>query len=235
MGGSPRARRAAEAAVSLLRPGAAALPEEIFGMKSRSRRGSQDNVLDAEHGKRLEGAAEENVEKEEEVEARGPPPLLVVGQPVEDEENGRESAKETNKKTEKSEQKNKRKETTKSETSCDDRAPLEYWVPVVVQPSHLEGLVGAHPGVAKVVVRGVRVPGLGGAVPRAYVTLQSGVRLTPQQLVTWCTVNLDWNHRLRGGLVVAERLPNDLDTLDKAAVGIEAPPSPSLPIPVTPI
>ena len=66
------------------------------------------------------------------------------------------------------------------------------------------------------VVRGVRVPGLGGAVPRAYITLQvfspnyeyfifekgfivekqSGVRLTPQQLVTWCTVNLDWNHRL---------------------------------------
>jgi len=240
--GSPRARRAAEAAVSLLRPGAAALPEEIFGMKSRSRRGSQDNVLDAaEHGKRLEGAGEEDVEKEEEAEARGPPPLLVVGRPVEEEEkeNGRESAKATTKKKEKSEQTNRanneRKEPTKSETSCDDRAPLEYWVPVVVQPSHLEGLVGAHPGVAKVVVRGVRVPGLGGAVPRAYITLQSGVRLTPQQLVAWCTVNLDWNHRLRGGLVVAERLPNDLDTLDKAAVGIEAPPSPSLPIPVTPI
>jgi len=133
---------------------------------------------------------------------------------------------------------NERKETkseTSGKTSCDDRAPLEYWVPVVVQPSHLESLVGTHPGVAKVVVRGVRVPGLGGAVPRAYITLQPGVRLTPQQLVTWCTANLDWNHRLRGGLVVAERLPNDLDTLDKAAVGIEAPPSPSLPIPVTPI
>jgi len=230
--GSPRARRAAEAAVSLLRPGAAALPEEIFGMKSRSRRGSQDNVLDA--GKRVEEASEEDFEKEE--EARGLPPLLVVGRPADD-ENERECAKAaTNKKVDQTH--NERKEMkngTPGKTSCDDRAPLEYWVPVVVQPSHLESLVGAHPGVSKVVVRGVRVPGLGGAVPRAYITLQPGVRLTPQQLVTWCTVNLDWNHRLRGGLVVAERLPNDLDTLDKAAVGIEAPPSPSLPVPVTPI
>merc|ERR1719234_2313609 len=108
--GSPRARRAAEAAVSLLRPGAAALPEEIFGMKSRSRRGSQDNVLDAEHGKRVEGAAEEDIEKEEEVEARGPPPLLVVGQPVEDEENGRESEKAaTNKKSERTNRASERK------------------------------------------------------------------------------------------------------------------------------
>jgi len=87
--GSPRARRAAAAAVSLLRPGAQALPEEIFGMKSRSRRGSQDN--------------------------------------------------------------------------------------------------------------------------------------------------LDWTHRLRGGIVVAERLPEDLDTLDKAAVGVEAPPSPTGALPVTPL
>merc|ERR1712012_895524 len=69
----------------------------------------------------------------------------------------------------------------------------------------------------------------------AYIILQPGVRLTPQQLVNWCSKNLDWNHRLRGGLVVAERLPNDLETLDKAAVGIEVLPSPSLPIPVTPI
>jgi len=232
--GSPRARRAAEAAVSLLRPGAAALPEEIFGMKSRSRRGSHDNVLDADHGKRLDGGSEEDFE--EEAETRSPPPLLVVGRPAG--ENEREPTKAATKKKEKGEQMN-RAEMEKSESSgkisSDDRAPLEYWVPVVVHPSHLEGLVGAHPGVAKVVVRGVRVPGLGGAVPRAYITLQPGVRLTPQQLVTWCTSNLDWNHRLRGGLVVAERLPEDLDTLDKAAVGIEAPPSPSLPIPVTPI
>ena len=151
--GSPRARRAAEAAVSLLRPGAAALPEEIFGMKSRSRRGSQDNVLDAEHGKRLEvaEASEEEFAKEE--EARGPPPLLVVGRPGE-EEKGLESTKAAGKKKDDQTNRVKERKETKSETpgktSCDDRAPLEYWVPVVVQPSQLESLVGAHPGVAKV-------------------------------------------------------------------------------------
>ena len=149
--GSPRARRAAEAAVSLLRPGAAALPEEIFGMKSRSRRGSQDNVLDA--GKRLEGAeaSEEDFEKEE--EARGPPPLLVVGRPAE-EENGRESAKKKGEQTNIANERKETKSETSGKTSCDDRAPLEYWVPVVVQPSHLESLVGAHPGVSKVPVPG---------------------------------------------------------------------------------
>ena len=150
--GSPRARRAAEAAVSLLRPGAAALPEEIFGMKSRSRRGSHDNVLDADHGKRLDGGSEEDFE--EEAETRSPPPLLVVGRPAG--ENEREPTKAATKKKEKGEQMN-RAEMKKSESSgkisSDDRAPLEYWVPVVVHPSHLEGLVGAHPGVAKVLFR----------------------------------------------------------------------------------
>merc|ERR1712013_71519 len=47
---SPRTRRAAEAASLLLNPSDEALqhkePEEIFGMKSRSRRGSQENILE---------------------------------------------------------------------------------------------------------------------------------------------------------------------------------------------
>ena len=46
-----------------------------------------------------------------------------------------------------------KKSESSGKISSDDRAPLEYWVPVVVHPSHLEGLVGAHPGVAKVLFR----------------------------------------------------------------------------------
>ena len=133
------------------------MPEEIFGMKSRSRRGSQDNVLDAEQaGKRLEKAdeVEEDLDKKE--EKREPPPLVVVKRPGDEEkERGKDLGNMTARK-DKAEapiKTNGRKEKSTEnpgEQSCDDRAPLEYWVPVVVQPSYLEGLVGAHPGIAKV-------------------------------------------------------------------------------------
>ena len=141
---------------NLQRPGAAALPEEIFGMKSRSRRGSQDNVLDAEHGKRLEKAdeVEEDLDKKE--EKRELPPLVVVKRPGEEEkEKGKDLGNMTARKDKEEApiKTNGRKEKSTEnpgEQSCDDRTPLEYWVPVVVQPSYLEGLVGAHPGIAKV-------------------------------------------------------------------------------------
>ena len=136
--------------------GAAALPEEIFGMKSRSRRGSQDNVLDAEHGKRLEKAEEVEEDLDKKEEKREPPPLVVVKRPGEEEkEKGKDLGNLTagKDKAEAPIKTNGRKEKSTEnpgEQSCDDRAPLEYWVPVVVQPSYLEGLVGAHPGIAKV-------------------------------------------------------------------------------------
>ena len=136
--------------------GAAALPEEIFGMKSRSRRGSQDNVLDAEHGKRLEKADEVDEDLDKKEEKREPPPLVVVKRPGDEEkERGKDLGNMTARK-DKAEapiKTNGRKEKSTEnpgEQSCDDRTPLEYWVPVVVQPSYLEGLVGAHPGIAKV-------------------------------------------------------------------------------------
>ena len=126
-------------------------------MKSRSRRGSQDNVLDAEHGKRLEKADEVDEDLDMKEEKREPPPLVVVKRPGDEEkERGKDLGNMTARKDKEEapiKPSNGRKEKSTEnpgEQSCDDRTPLEYWVPVVVQPSYLEGLVGAHPGIAKV-------------------------------------------------------------------------------------
>ena len=141
---------------NLQRLGAAALPEEIFGMKSRSRRGSQDNVLDAEHGKRLEKADEVDEDLDKKEEKREPPPLVVVKRPGDEEkEKGKDLGNLTARKDKaeapiKTNGRSEKSTENPGEQSCDDRAALEYWVPVVVQPSYLEGLVGAHPGIAKV-------------------------------------------------------------------------------------
>ena len=91
------------------------------------------------------------------------------------------------------------------------------------------------------------MPGVG-VLPRAYVTLKQGFSTPGEELATWFNSRLDWRHRyvmshsciniifsfyihnssLRGGVVVAERLPRDpqgvllvnLDKLDPSAVAV---------------
>jgi len=104
---------------------------------------------------------------------------------------------------------------------------LSYWLRVSVSTGQLEREVAAHPGVGEVVVRGVHVPGVG-VLPRAYVTLKQGFSTPGEELATWFNSRLDWRHRLRGGVVVAERLPRDpqgvllvnLDKLDHSVVAV---------------
>jgi len=181
---SPRTRRAAEAASLLLNPSDEALqhkePEEIFGMKSRSRRGSQENILENNLG----GSAVNSGTR------GGPIPEIVM----------------------------------EGDTAGEE---LSYWLRVSVSTGQLEREVAAHPGVGEVVVRGVHVPGVG-VLPRAYVTLKQGFSTPGEELATWFNSRLDWRHRLRGGVVVAERLPRDpqgvllvnLDKLDHSVVAV---------------
>jgi len=179
---SPRSKRAAEAASLLLNPTDKTMqnkePEEIFGMKSRSRRGSQENILENDGSKTSLNNG-----------GLGPIPDIVM--------------------------------------EGDTRQDLSYWLRISVSPLQLEREVGTHPGVAEVLIRGVHVPGVG-LIPRAYVTLKDGFTISAEELATWCNTRLEWQHRLRGGLVVADRLPRDsqgallvsLDKLDKGVVGV---------------
>jgi len=182
---SPRTKRAAEAAAQLLNPKDETFqnkePEEIFGMRSRSRRGSQENILESDSGK---SSVNNGIQG-------GPIPKIVM--------DGDNSGGEE----------------------------LSYWLRVSVGTSQLEKEVEAHPGVGEVVVRGVHVPGVG-VLPRAYVTLKQGFSLPGEELANWFNSRLDWRHRLRGGVVVADRLPRDpagvlmvnLDKLDKDVVAL---------------
>merc|ERR1719369_1760013 len=182
---SPRTKRAAEAASLLLNPSDEALqhkePEEIFGMKSRSRRGSQENILENNLGSSTVNNGTRG----------GPIPEIVM----------------------------------EGDTTGEE---LSYWLRVSVSTAQLEREVAAHPGVGEVVVRGVHVPGVG-VLPRAYVTLKQGFSIPGEELANLFNSRLDWRHRLRGGVVVAERLPRDpqgvllvnLEKLDHSAVAVQ--------------
>jgi acyl-coenzyme A synthetase/AMP-(fatty) acid ligase len=183
---SPRTKRAAEAAALLLNPTDEALqnkePEEIFGMKSRSRRGSQENILENNFG----SASVNNGTR------GGPIPEIVM------------------------------------EGDTSEGEELSYWLRVSVGTSQLEREIAAHPSVGEVVVRGVHVPGVG-VLPRAYVTLKQGFSIPGEELANLFNSRLDWRHRLRGGVVVAERLPRDpqgvllvnLEKLDHSVVAVQ--------------
>jgi len=184
---SPRTKRAAEAASLLLNPKDETLqnkePEEIFGMKSRSRRGSQENILENDMGNTSVNNGTRG----------GPIPEIVM------------------------------------EGDTSEGEELSYWLRVSVSTGQLEREIAAHPGVGEVVVRGVHVPGVG-VLPRAYVTLKQGFSIPGEELASWFNSRLDWRHRLRGGVVVAERLPRDpqgvllvnLEKLDHSAVAVHS-------------
>jgi len=166
---SPKTQRAAEMAAQLLSPpsdGTQKCAEEIFGMKSRSRRGSRENILEKESQENSveefvnTGGCEDNKEEESNM-------------------NGNQDGEE-----------------------------IVYFLQVSVSTSFLEKKVLNHPGVSEVIVRGVEVEGVG-KVPRAYVTLKTGFSVPADELVTWVNSRLEWRYRLRGGLVVVDRLSRD--------------------------
>ena len=150
-------------------------------MKSRSRRGSQDNVLEP----REEGVGqlvEEEEEEQEEGRERLPVVTVEAAGEVEaqrgsrkvdnGEREGREKEKERDakkengdnqkeeKKTKKEKEKNGKSGKDKEEKNGGEdegvvgvpRSALEYWVPVSVCPAALEAMVARHQGVAKVMV-----------------------------------------------------------------------------------
>jgi len=181
----PRAARAAEAAAQLLRPGSTVTgPEETFGMKSRSRRGSQENLLEGGGGlcNQLNGDTVMRRESDTRLEVKEGP-------------------------------------------------QLSYWLRVSISCGELEAAVKQHPGITEVMVRGVHMQGVG-LVPRAYVVLGPGFRgpgCDAGEVLRWLDARLDYRHKLRGGLVLTDRLPRDqggqlllnLDKLDQSVVGVE--------------
>jgi len=255
------------------------ISEEIFGMRSRSRRGSQDNVLEEKEKTEKQGESYERLEEKGVDKAEGNLEAKEGGLgagtavvsvddanslEIEDKANhgkerdvnkkdGRsngclegereviggkgeegkefrregedvgtslEESTESIKQRKNSDKNMEFKEEKQEREKKQERDDIEYWVRVSVNPTKIENLMSAHSGVKEVIVRGVSVPGLG-LVPRAYIALHTGVCLSPRQILDWCNTTLEWQYRLRGGLVVTNKLPTNLDSLDKLAVGVD--------------
>lgn len=85
---------------------------------------------------------------------------------------------------------------------------MSYFLRISVDRAFLEKKLLTHPGVCEVVVRPVDVEAVG-SVPRAYVVIKQGFELTAEELAGWANSRLEWRHRIRGGIVIVERLPRD--------------------------
>merc|ERR1712110_639541 len=172
---SPRTQRAIELASQLVVP---APPdgqfqhkeaEEIFGMKSRSRRGSKEDILDSNTES---GAKVTQGEPQGEISH-------ITKEEMED-----------------------------ANTTDANESEITFFLRVSVTPSFLVKKVSTHPGVEEALVRGVPVKGVG-QVPRAYVVLKQGFSIPGEELAAWINSRLEWRHRLRGGVVLVDRLPRD--------------------------
>lgn len=193
---SPRTQRAISLASQLVVP---APPdrqfqhkeaEEIFGMKSRSRRGSKEDIIDSNTDTES-GAQDTQREIEGEINH-------ITKEEMED-----------------------------LNATDSKESEINYFLHVSIYPSFIEKKISTHPGVEEALVRGVPVEGVG-QVPRAYVVLKQGFSIPGEELAAWINSRLEWRHRLRGGVVLVDRLPRDsqgklmvnLDKFDTEAVAV---------------
>ena len=108
-----------------------------------------------------------------------------------------------------------------------DGEEMSYFLRISVDSKFLEKKLLTHPGVSEVLVRPVDIDGVG-SVPRAYVVIKQGFELTAGELAGWSNSRLEWRHRIRGGIVIVERLPRDssgnllvnLEQFDGSAAGV---------------
>jgi len=105
---------------------------------------------------------------------------------------------------------------------------FSYWMRVNVSPPSLEALLMCHPAVEDATVTGFHVKGIG-HLPRAYVVIKKGYSSTAEEILAYANARLPDTDRLRGGLVLVEKLAKDpsgtllvnLDKFDRAAVGVD--------------
>ena len=95
---------------------------------------------------------------------------------------------------------------TSDKNSEDD---LSYYLRLSVSSSTIENIILSHPGVSQVSVRGVKIDGVG-QVPRALVVIKHMVKLSREELFTWVDSRLDWSHKLRGGLVIVDKIEKNI-------------------------
>ena len=86
---------------------------------------------------------------------------------------------------------------------------LSYYLRLSVSSSTIENIILSHPGVSQVSVRGVKIDGVG-QVPRALVVIKHMVKLSREELFTWVDSRLDWSHKLRGGLVIVDKIEKNI-------------------------
>jgi len=208
---SPRTQRAVEMAAQLLVPSdnINKEAEEIFGMKSRSRRGSKENILETNN--------DENKVVDETVEPTMTEILVTKcvskddPQPAKCGENSTKSNRD-NPVTVRSAAKSGINSVESGENGVfsnqSQGEELSYFLHVTVSSSFLEKKISNHPGVEEALVRGVNVERIG-MVPRAYISLKSGFSITGEELLSWINARLEWKHRLTGGIVVVNRIPRD--------------------------
>jgi len=220
---SPRTQRAVELAAQLLVPSDSNInkeAEEIFGMKSRSRRGSQENILETNNEKNK--VVEESVEPvvtEILVPQCGTKAEPQPAKPGENPSKNGDNATNPAKRKEIAAKSGviasnsginsvKRGENAVSSNNQSLGEELSYFLNVTVSSSFLEKKILNHPGVDEVLVRGVNVDRIG-MVPRAYISLKSGFLITGEELLSWINARLEWKHRLIGGIVIVNRIPRD--------------------------
>jgi len=208
---SPRTQRAVEMAAQLLVPSdnINKEAEEIFGMKSRSRRGSKENILETNN--------DENKVVDETVEPTMTEILVTKcvskddPQPAKCGENSTKSNRD-NPVTVRSAAKSGINSVKSGENGVfsnqSQGEELSYFLHVTVSSSFLEKKISNHPGVEEALVRGVNVERIG-MVPRAYISLKSGFSITGEELLSWINARLEWKHRLTGGIVIVNRIPRD--------------------------
>eukprot|EP00094_Tigriopus_californicus_P002372 TCALIF_02290-PA protein Name:"Similar to 4cl2 Probable 4-coumarate--CoA ligase 2 (Dictyostelium discoideum)" AED:0.08 eAED:0.08 QI:10/0.81/0.83/0.91/0.90/0.83/12/272/929 len=214
---SPRTKRSAKK-ISLEVPND---PQDIFGMRNRSRRGSMDCILEDKPSAGAVGGA-----------WKGPQAASTTGTA-----GGKRRPSESRRVSGGAVRAGGSRRGSNADlpvtplsgsAATDAAGNISYWMKVFVHPQTLEQVVMSHPAVDDCSVQAFHVDGIGD-LPRAFVVLKTGYEATAEEILQFAHSRLAHTDHLRGGIVFAEKLPKDgsgklmcnVDKLSQDAIAVD--------------